>query len=152
MKSEIKFDIELDKDRIPEKIFWDASENPNEGINDTKAISVSIWDHYHKGLLGINLWTKDMPVDDMNHFTVDIIGNLAQMIKDSTHDEKIISILDGAAKQIIEHLKEVAEADMPPAPAEEDNYNYSPGETRQPGDLASLLENTKRQMAEKKGK
>lgn len=108
MKSVINFEIELDKDRIPEKIFWEASENPNEGISETKAISIGVWDQYHKGLLGINLWTKDMPVDEMNHFAVDMLGNLAQMIKDSTQDPVIIELLENTGKQMTKHLVEQA--------------------------------------------
>ncbi len=112
LKSEINFSIDLDQSRIPEKIFWDATENPNEGINETKAIFISIWDHYHKGLLGINLWTKDMPVDEMGHFAVDIVGNLSQMLKDSTQDPKMISILEDACKQMTQHLKEQEKQDQ----------------------------------------
>jgi gliding motility-associated protein GldC len=104
-KSEINFTIELDETRVPERIFWDATENPNEGINETKAISISVWDHYHKGLLGINLWTKDMPVDEMNHFAVDVIGNLAQMLGDSTGNQQVISILHNAGKEITKILE-----------------------------------------------
>jgi gliding motility-associated protein GldC len=111
-KSEIHFTVELDDNRIPDKIFWDATENPNEGINETKAISVGVWDQYHKGLLGINLWTKDMPVDEMNHFVVDLIGNIAQMVKDSTNDPKIIAALDNAGVSITKHLEEQAKTDQ----------------------------------------
>ena len=133
MKSEINFEIQLDNDRIPEKIFWDATENPNEGINETKAISISVWDHYHRGLLGINLWTKDMPVDEMNHFAVDMIGNLVQMLRDSTQDEKMINILEDAGRQITKHLNELARQEQNGAPAAGDS-------------LAALLEQTKRKM------
>jgi gliding motility-associated protein GldC len=118
MKSEINFEIQLDKDRIPEKIFWDATENPNEGINETKAISISVWDHYHRGLLGINLWTKDMPVDEMNHFAVDMIGNLVQMINDSTQDPKMVAILENAGREMTKHLNELAKEEQGPAPAD----------------------------------
>lgn len=111
-KSEINITVELDDNRIPDKIFWDATENPNEGINETKAICVGVWDQYHKGLLGINLWTKDMPVDEMNHFTVDLIGNLAQMIKDSTNDPKVIEVLHSAGKEITKHLEEQAKKEQ----------------------------------------
>jgi hypothetical protein len=41
-KSEIKFSVVLDKDRIPEKILWNATEDLNNNINKTKSISVSI--------------------------------------------------------------------------------------------------------------
>jgi gliding motility-associated protein GldC len=108
-KSEIHFDVELDNTRIPDKIFWDATENPNEGLNETKAIALNVWDHHHRGLLGINLWTKDMPVDEMEHFSVDIVGNVSQMIKDSTNDPKLIEILEDAARRMTIHLKQKAE-------------------------------------------
>lgn len=134
MKSEISFEIQLDKDRIPEKIFWDATENPNEGINETKAISISVWDHYHRGLLGINLWTKDMPVDEMNHFTVDMIGNMVQMLRDSTQDEKMISILEDAGRQITKHLNDLAKQ-------EQNNTAAAPEDG-----LAALLEQTRQKM------
>ncbi len=104
--SEINFKVHLDENRVPEKIFWDATENPNEGINETLAINLNIWDQYHKGLLGINLWTKDMSTDEMKHFAVDIIGNLRQMIADSTGDEKIILYLEEAGRKITKHLEE----------------------------------------------
>lgn len=133
MKSEISFEIQLDNDRIPEKIFWDATENPNEGINETKAISISVWDHYHRGLLGINLWTKDMPVDEMNHFAVDMIGNLVQMIRDSTQDEKVIAILEDAGRQMTKHLNEQAKQEQNNPPVAEDS-------------LAALLEQTRKKM------
>ncbi|PLK43643.1 MULTISPECIES: gliding motility protein GldC [Emticicia] len=105
-KSEINFTIELDAARVPEKIFWDATENPNEGINESKAISISVWDHYHKGLLGINLWTKEMATDEMKHFAIDIVGNVAQMISDATGDKKMIEILESTCRSLKRHLDE----------------------------------------------
>jgi len=55
-KSEIKFSVVLDKDRIPEKILWNATEDLNNNINKTKSISVSIWDEVNKNTLRIDLW------------------------------------------------------------------------------------------------
>ena len=36
--SEINFKIQLDDQNIPENITWSATDNPNEGIEETKAI------------------------------------------------------------------------------------------------------------------
>jgi gliding motility-associated protein GldC len=60
-KSEINFAVELDDHNIPEKIFWNATDNPNEGLSDAKAVVVSVWDHYNQGTLRLNLWTKIWP-------------------------------------------------------------------------------------------
>ena len=105
-KSEINFTIELDETRIPERIFWDATENPNE----TRAIAIGVWDHYHRGLLGINLWTKDMPVDEMKHFAVDIVGNVAQLLADATGDKKLIEILESTCRSMKRHIDEEEKA------------------------------------------
>ena len=45
-KSDINFSVELDNENVPEKIYWDATDNPNEGLGDTRAIAISLWDHY----------------------------------------------------------------------------------------------------------
>jgi gliding motility-associated protein GldC len=60
--SEIKFEIELDSNRVPEKLFWTANDG---GIakEEAKAIMLSIWDSKAKETMRIDLWTKDMPVD-----------------------------------------------------------------------------------------
>jgi hypothetical protein len=53
-----------------------------------------------------------MPVDEMNHFAIDIVGNLSQMLKDSTQDAKMISILEEAGKKMTQHLNEMAKQDQ----------------------------------------
>ena len=75
-QSEINFQIQLDDQSIPEQISWSATDNPNEGIEETKAIFVAVWDHYHKGLLALPLWTKDMEVFDMKRFYIEVIGSI----------------------------------------------------------------------------
>ena len=64
-ESEIKFKVSLDDENIPEKIEWDADEKEKLGYSETKSISVSLWDSEQKNTLRIDLWAKDMPLDDM---------------------------------------------------------------------------------------
>jgi gliding motility-associated protein GldC len=44
-KSTIHFTVELDENNVPERILWDATDKPEPGVSETKAISVSLWDH-----------------------------------------------------------------------------------------------------------
>ena len=104
-KSEINFKVELDDNRIPERISWDATENPNEGINETRGISLSVWDHYHKGLLGINLWTKDMPVDEMKIFFHQTLVAMADTFKRATDDEKMSDTMKDFCDYFAEKLE-----------------------------------------------
>jgi gliding motility-associated protein GldC len=102
--SEINFKVELDNNNVPEKIWWDATEKPEPGLSETKAISISLWDHVQKNTMRIDLWSKEMPVEEMKRFYIDCLGGLAQSILSSTGDEtmsgEINSLCDRLAKQI----------------------------------------------------
>jgi len=55
-KSEIKIDVSLDENKVPEKLFWSADDG---GIKDmeAKALLLSVWDSNNKDTYKINLWT-----------------------------------------------------------------------------------------------
>jgi gliding motility-associated protein GldC len=104
-KSEINFSIELDNNNVPEKIQWDATDKPDPGLTDTKSISVALWDHKQKNTLRIDLWTKDMPVDDMKRFYIECLGGLAQSALSATGDEFIASEINALCDRLVEHVK-----------------------------------------------
>lgn len=66
-KSQITIDIELDVNHVPEKMSWNA---PDGGVSNesTKAFMLGVWDDKSQEALRIDLWTKDMPVDQMKKF------------------------------------------------------------------------------------
>ncbi|MCG8385013.1 MAG: gliding motility protein GldC [Cytophagales bacterium] len=108
-KSEIKFTIELDQENIPDTITWEATEKPGDSISHTKSISVSLWDDLQKNTMRIDLWTKDMPVDEMKRFYVDCLGGMAQSVLNSTGDEFMASQMNDLCDKLVEHLKKEAE-------------------------------------------
>jgi gliding motility-associated protein GldC len=105
-KSEINFTIELDNQSIPEKIHWNATDNPNEGINDTRAIAIAVWDHYHRGTLKIDLWTKDMEVFEMKRFYIEIMSGIADTIKNATNDQAMADTIEGVCETLSKNLDE----------------------------------------------
>ena len=104
-KSTINFTVELDQNNVPNKILWDATEKPEPGESETKAISVSLWDHREKNTLRIDLWAKDMPVNEMKRFYIDCIGGLAQSTLSATGDEFMASRMNELCEQLVQHLK-----------------------------------------------
>jgi len=40
--SEINFTVELDENKVPEKITWEATDN--EASDECKAVMMSVWD------------------------------------------------------------------------------------------------------------
>lgn len=104
-KSEIKLIVELDKDNIPERITWDADDKDQPGPSETKSMSLSLWDHTSKNTLRIDLWSKDMPVDEMKRFYLDCLGGLAQSVLNSTGDEYMSSEMNALCDRFVEYLK-----------------------------------------------
>ena len=103
--SEIKFNIQLDDDRVPEKITWDATEKGGNDLSETKALSISLWDHKNKNTLSIDLWTKEMPVFDMKRFYIDSLGGLAQNILKATGDEFMATEMNDLCEKLVAYLE-----------------------------------------------
>ncbi len=105
-KSEIKFQVELDENNIPEKIMWDADEKDVPGLTETKSISLSLWDHENQNTMRIDLWSKDMPVEDMKKFYIDCLGGLAQSVLSATGDEYMSGEMNSLCEKFVDHLKQ----------------------------------------------
>ncbi|HMI07728.1 MAG TPA: gliding motility protein GldC [Flavobacterium sp.] len=86
--SEIKFTVELDNNRVTEKLMWTAQDG---GIDaeEAKALMLSIWDSKAQETLRIDLWTKDMPVDEMKKFFHQTLVAMSETFLRATDDEKM---------------------------------------------------------------
>ena len=104
-QSTINFKVELDDKNTPERIIWDAPDKPDE-LSETKSISLSLWDHVQKNTLRIDLWTKDMPINEMKRFYIDCLGGLAQSSLSATGDEYMSKEMNNLCEKLAKHLKE----------------------------------------------
>ena len=91
-KSKIEFEIGLDENKVPEKIAWNAEDGGVETA-ETKALMLSVWDAKKKDTLRIDLWTKDMPVDDMKQFFHQTLVSMSQTFQRATNDEKMAATM-----------------------------------------------------------
>jgi gliding motility-associated protein GldC len=105
-KSNIQFEVLLDEKNIPDSINWDATDNPNEGINETRAIHVAVWDNYNQGTMAIPLWTKDMEVFDMKRFYIEIMGGIADTLETATGDLHMTNQIHQLVQKLVKELKE----------------------------------------------
>ncbi|MXV15602.1 gliding motility protein GldC [Hufsiella ginkgonis] len=67
-KEEINIKVELDENNVPENIYWEATDSDNKDVVPVKAIMLSVWDHNYGNTLNTNIWTKEMPLDEMKLF------------------------------------------------------------------------------------
>jgi len=68
-KTELKFHVTLDDHNMPETIEWTASDKAQSGVSKSKSMMIALWDGEEKNTMSIDLWTKDMQIDEMHtHF------------------------------------------------------------------------------------
>jgi gliding motility-associated protein GldC len=101
-KSEISITVSLDDNNVPEKIEWDASEV--DGHNISKAMMLSLWDDTAKNTLRIDLWTKDMIVDDMKQFFHQNLLSMADTLERATSEKEAAQAMRNFAQEFGEKL------------------------------------------------
>src|SRR5207237_7888760 len=62
--STITIDVHLDENKVPEKISWRATDSSVATAQLAKAMMIAFWDAADKSALRIDLWTKDMMIDE----------------------------------------------------------------------------------------
>ena len=104
IKSEIKFVVELDENRVPEKLTWTAQDGGIE-LEDAKAMLLSVWDGKSQETLRIDLWTKEMPVDEMKKFFHQTLVAMADTFQRATQDEKMADTMRDFCEYFAEKLE-----------------------------------------------
>jgi len=102
--SKIELVVELDQNRVPEKLNWTAEDG---GISneEAKAIMLSVWDSKEQETLRIDLWTKDMPVDEMKRFFHQTLVAMSDTFNRATQDEKMTATMKDFCDYFAEKLQ-----------------------------------------------
>jgi gliding motility-associated protein GldC len=101
--SKIEISVNLDENKIPEKIFWSA-EDGNIKNKESKALFLSVWDSEKKESLRIDLWTKEMPLDEMKIFFHQTLVAMSDTFNRATQDEKMTATMKDFCDYFAEKL------------------------------------------------
>ena len=101
--SNISIQVGLDENNIPEKLHWEASDT-GEKASEAKAILMSIWDEKAKETLRIDLWTKEMRVDEMKHFFHQTLVSMADTLERATSEDKMAADMRDFCQHFAEKL------------------------------------------------
>ena len=87
-KTQISFNVELDENKIPEKINWSA---PDGGISNenSKAVFISVWNHNMQETFSFSLCTKVMPLDQLTVFFHLTLLSMRDTFSKFTQNEKL---------------------------------------------------------------
>ncbi len=102
--SNIELNVELDENRVPEKLTWSAEDG---GIDnqEAKAMMLSVWDSKTQEMLRIDLWTKDMPVDEMKIFFHQTLVAMSDTFNRATQDDKMTATMKDFCDYFAEKLE-----------------------------------------------
>ena len=96
----------MDETRIPSGISWKASDTPAEQAQKAKAFMLSFWDSAEKTALRIDLWTKDMMVDEMADFFYQTLMTMADTYNRATHQQQLTDELKEFAKDFFRKFRD----------------------------------------------
>ncbi|MBL0913556.1 MAG: gliding motility protein GldC [Bacteroidia bacterium] len=87
--SDIQLKVLLDDQKVPEKISWIAKDSGVDEDRACNAFLLSIWDPKENNTLRIDLWTKDMLVDDMKQFYHQTLITMAETFERATGETRM---------------------------------------------------------------
>lgn len=89
-ESQINIQVSSDVNNVPEKIVWNATDGPES--KEAKAILLSVWDE-KEGMMSINLWNKEMGVEEMKFLVHQTIHSLSQSFEKATGEDKMAATM-----------------------------------------------------------
>ena len=98
-KSTITIDVILDPNKIPEQINWSASDSNTDMKQKAKAMCLAFWDGADKSAMRIDLWTKDMMVDEMADFFYQTMMTMADTYGRATQQKDMVEDMKKFAKE-----------------------------------------------------
>jgi len=102
--SEIKITVGLDENRVPETLNWTARDGGVEN-EESKAVMLSVWDSKAQESMRIDLWTKDMPVDEMKKFFHQTLVSMSDTFERATGDKKMSDTMKDFCDYFAEKLE-----------------------------------------------
>ena len=98
-QSNINVTVHLDEQKIPQNIQWSATDSTATEAQDARAMMLTFWDPTDKTALRIDLWTKDMMVDEMADFFYQTIMTMGDTYRRATQHDELADDMKTFAKE-----------------------------------------------------
>lgn len=100
--SDINVSVQLDDNHVPERIEWKAEDNGSTAMS--KAMLLAFWDEQEKNTLRIDLWTKEMTVEEMKAFFHQNLLTLSDTFERATGEGRMAAQMRDFAAYFAEHM------------------------------------------------
>jgi len=86
--SEIHLKVGMNENNLPVRMKWSAQDG-NVKDEEASAFLLSIWDPKEKNTMKIDLWTKDMSIEEMKQFFHQTLLTLSDTFEKATGEHNI---------------------------------------------------------------
>jgi gliding motility-associated protein GldC len=104
--STIQINVTRDAERMIDKLNWSASNTTADEPREAKAMMLSLWDGADRAALRIDLWTKNMMVDEMADFFFQTVMGMADTYQSATRNQELSDDMRAFAKSFIKKFQE----------------------------------------------
>jgi gliding motility-associated protein GldC len=104
--STITINVQTDENKVPDAISWNATDSSAEQDHKAKAMMVSFWDGAEKTALRIDLWTKEMMVDEMADFFYQTFMTMADTYGRATNHKEAVADIKQFAQDFYKKFQE----------------------------------------------
>ncbi|MEN8786988.1 MAG: gliding motility protein GldC [Flavobacteriales bacterium] len=102
--SQINIAVKTDEHNVPEAMNWTATD-ANISNKECKAMILSVWDKEDKAALRMDLWTKEMMVDEMKMFFYQTLVTMADNFQKATGEDEIVEDLRDYCAHFADKMK-----------------------------------------------
>ncbi|MCU0388207.1 MAG: gliding motility protein GldC [Chitinophagaceae bacterium] len=106
-ESTITVGVQLDEKKVPERIRWTATDSTADDMQQARAMMLNFWDAEEKAALRIDLWTKDMMVDEMIDFYYQCLMGMADSLSRSTGQQVLVDDMKKFAAGFFKKFQEL---------------------------------------------
>ena len=106
-QSRITIDVSLDEKNIPDQILWNATDSTADNAQKARAMMLSFWDGADKSALRMDLWTKEMMVDEMADFYYQTFMTMADSFDRATHQQELVDLMKNFAKDFYGRFRDI---------------------------------------------
>ena len=105
--STITIKVNLDSEKIPQQIEWNATGSTIQQTQQAKGFMLSFWDGTEKTAMRIDLWTKEMMVDEMADFFYQTLITMADTYNRATRQQALTDEMKEFAKQFYQKFRDL---------------------------------------------
>ena len=89
---------------MPERIEWEATDAGFEGKKSSKTLMLSLWDERDNVTYGIDLWTKEMKVEEMYSHYHQILLKMADTFERATNNKDAAKLIRNFSEEFFKRL------------------------------------------------